>query len=184
MYYQYLNRTKANWVPGLVSGNLGVSLDGNLSTAELALPSYTTTFGGTYDAKVYIQSNSTHMYYGINMDNYSLSADAFGIQLSPIGSPLDSDIRAVNYNGAPYDGHIRYDGTWAEDSSGTNSSAFAAGNNVIEFIVPLHSGDSQDLAMFPGMNYQLRLLWWNNLNYGEPTFSSPWRTFWVPIQLY
>jgi dolichyl-diphosphooligosaccharide--protein glycosyltransferase len=184
MYYQYLNRTKANWVPGLVSGNLGVSLDGNLSTAELALPSYTTTFGGTYDAKVYTQSNSTHMYYGIKMDNYSQSADAFGIQLSPIGSPLDSDIRVVNYNGGPYDGHIRYDGTWAEDSSGTNSSAFATGNNIIEFLVPLHSGDSQDLAMFPGMNYQLRLLWWNNLNYGEPTFSSPWRTFWVPIQLY
>jgi dolichyl-diphosphooligosaccharide--protein glycosyltransferase len=184
MYYQYLNRTKADLVPGLTSGNLNVSLDGSLSAAELALPSYTTTFAGTYDAKVYTQSNSTHMYFGIKMDNYSQSADAFGIQLSPIDAPLESDIRAVNYNGGPYDGHISYDGTWAEDSSGTDSSAFASGNNVIEFLIPLHSSDPQDLAMFPGMNYQLRFMWWNNLNHGEPTFSSPWSTFWVPIQLY
>jgi len=184
MYYQYLNRTKADLIPGLISGNLGVSLDGNLSAVELALPSYTTTFGGSYDAKVYTRSNSTHMYYGIKMDNYTLGADALGIQISPLGSPLDSDIRVVNYNGMPYDGHIRYDGTWAEDSTGTNSTEFATGDGVIEFIIPLGSSDPQDLAMLPGMNYQLRFLWWNNVDHGEPTFSSPWRTFWVPVQLY
>jgi dolichyl-diphosphooligosaccharide--protein glycosyltransferase len=184
MYYQYMNQTKADWIPGFTSGNLGVSLDGALSSAELALPSRTTTFGGSYEAQVYTQANSTHMYYGIKMDNYSLGADAFGIQISPEGSPQDSDIRIVNYNGGPYDGHIKYDGTWAEDSTGTNSTEFATGNNVIEFIVPLHSSDPQDVALFPGMNYQLRFLWWNNIDHGDPTFSSPWRVFWVPVQLY
>jgi hypothetical protein len=184
MYYQYMNKTKAAIVPGLTSGNLDISLDGALSASELALPSYTTTFGGSYDAKVYTQSNSTYMYYGIKMDNYTLGADALGIQLSPEGSPLGSDIRVVNYQGMPYDGHIRYDGTWAEDSTGTNSTEFATGDGVIEFLIPLKSSDTQDLAMFPGMNYQLRFLWWNNIDHGEPTFSSPWKTFWVPVQLY
>ncbi|MFW9957844.1 MAG: STT3 domain-containing protein [Candidatus Odinarchaeota archaeon] len=184
MYYQYLNRTKANVVPGLISGNLGVSLDGNLSAAELALPSYTTTFGGSYDAKVYTRSNSTHMYYGIKMNNYTLGADAFGIQIAPLGSPADSDIRVVNYNGLPYDGYIRYDGTWAQDSTGTNSTEFATGVDTIEFLIPLNSRDPQDLSMHPGMNYQLRFLWWNNVNIGEPSFSSPWKNFWVPVQLH
>jgi dolichyl-diphosphooligosaccharide--protein glycosyltransferase len=184
MYYQYMNKTKAAIVPGLTSGNLDISLDGALSSSELALPSYTTTFGGSYGAKVYTQSNSTYMYYGIKMDNYTLGADALGIQLSPEGSPLDSDIRVVNYQGMPYDGHIRYDGTWAEDSTGTNSTEFATGDGVIEFLIPLKSSDTQDLAMFPGMNYQLRFLWWNNIDHGEPTFSSPWKIFWVPVQLY
>jgi len=184
MYYQYLNRTKADLVPGFISGNLGVSLDGNLSANELALPSYTTTFGGSYAANVYTRANSTHMYYGIKMTNYTLGADALGIQISPEGIPSASDIRVVNYNGMPYDGHIRYDGTWAEDSTGTNSTEFATGNGIIEFLIPLKSSDSQDLAMYPGMNYQLRFLWWNNIDHGEPTFSSPWRNFWVPIQLY
>jgi dolichyl-diphosphooligosaccharide--protein glycosyltransferase len=184
MYYQYLNRTKANLVPGFTSGNLGISLDGSLSSSELALPHYTATFGGSYGATVYTQANSTYMYYGIKMDNYTLGADAFGIQLSPEGLPLDSDIRIVNYNGMPYDGHIRYDGTWAEDSTGTNSTEFKTGDGVIEFLIPLKSSDPQDLSMFPGMNYQLRFLWWNNIDHGEPTFSSQWKNFWVPVQLY
>jgi hypothetical protein len=124
------------------------------------------------------------MYYGIQMDNYTLGEDAFGIQLSPENAVLDSDLRIVNYNGQPFDGNIHYDGTWTEDSTGTNSTEFASGDNVIEFIIPLQSGDPQDVGMFPGMNYQLKFLWWNNVDHGEPTFASDWNTFWVPIQIY
>ncbi len=184
MYYQYMNRTIADWVPGLVSANLGVSLDGNLSTTELSSPSYPYTFAGTYKSQIYTRSNSTHMYYGIKMDNYTVGDDAFGIQISPEDMPLDSDIRIVNYNGMPYDGHIHYDGTWSQDSAGTNSTQFATGDGVIEFLLPLKSGDPQDLGMYPGMNYQIRLLWWDNIKTGEPIFASPWRIFWVPVQLY
>jgi len=87
-------------------------------------------------------------------------------------------------NGLPFDGHIRYDGTWAEDSTGTNSTEYATGDNVIEFVIPLQSADPQDLGMFPGMNYQLKFLWWNNIQSGEPSFTSDWNTLWVPAQLY
>ena len=184
MYYQYMNQTKADWVPSLASANLGVKLDGSLSTTELSSPSYEYTFAGTYESRIYTRSNSTHMYYGIKMDNYTVGNDAFGIQISPENMPLESDIRIVNYNGLPYDGHIRYDGTWAQDSTGTNSTEFATGDGVIEFLLPLKSGDPQDLGMYPGMNYQIRLLWWDNIKTGEPIFASPWRIFWVPIQLY
>jgi hypothetical protein len=124
------------------------------------------------------------MYYGIQMANYTVGEDAFGIQISPENAAADSDLRIVNYNDQPYDGHIRYDGTWSEDSTGTDASEFATSDNVIEFLIPLQSDDSQDVGMFPGMNYQLRFLWWNNLNSGDPTFASEWNTFWVPIQLY
>ncbi len=184
MYDQYMNRTNADWIPTLTTGDLGVSLDGELTSTESSLQSYDVAFGGGYNARVHTQANSTHMYYGIQMDNYTLGEDAFGIQLSPENAVLDSDLRIVNYNGQPFDGNIHYDGTWTEDSTGTNSTEFASGDNVIEFIIPLQSGDPQDVGMFPGMNYQLKFLWWNNVDHGEPTFASDWNTFWVPIQIY
>jgi dolichyl-diphosphooligosaccharide--protein glycosyltransferase len=184
MYYQWLNRTHADWVLGLSAGNLNMGIDGVLSSSETALPSYSVAFGGGYTATVYTQSNSTHMYYGIKMNNYTLGDDALGIQIAPLGSPLSSDLRIVNYNGQDFDGHIRYDGSWAEDTTGTTSSEFATGDHVIEFLVPLNGGDPQDLAMAPGMNYQIRLLWWNNVLTGEPSFTTPWNTFWVPVQLH
>ena len=184
MYDQYINRTLADRVPGLTSGSLAGVIDGSLTSAENALSGYDVAFGGGYNARVYSQANSTHMYYGIQMDNYTLGEDAFGIQFSPENAPLDSDLRIVNYNGQSFDGNIRYDGTWAEDSTGTDSTMFATGGNVIEFLIPLGSSDPQDLSMFPGMNYQLKFLWWNNVDHGEPTFTSNWNTFWAPIQLY
>ena len=184
MYDQYMNRTNADHIPSLTAENLDASLDGVLTSAESSLQSYDVAFGGGYNARVYSQANSTHMYYGIQMDNYTLGEDAFGIQFSPENAVLDSDLRIVNYNGQPFDGNIHYDGTWTEDSTGTNSTEFASGDNVIEFIIPLQSGDLQDLGMFPGMNYQLKFLWWNNIDHGEPSFASDWNTFWVPIQLY
>ncbi|MBY8999107.1 MAG: hypothetical protein KGD60_15410, partial [Candidatus Thorarchaeota archaeon] len=140
MYNQYMNRTAADWIPTLTNDNLDVTVDGTLSGVEDQLQGYDVAFGGGYNARVYSQSNSTHMYYGIQMDNYTLGEDAFGIQLSPENAALDSDLRIMNYNGLPYDGNIRYDGTWAEDSTGTNSTEYATGNNVIEFIIPLQSG--------------------------------------------
>ncbi|KXH76847.1 MAG: hypothetical protein AM326_06435 [Candidatus Thorarchaeota archaeon SMTZ-45] len=184
MYEQWLNRTGAEWNLGLSDESLDMNIDGSLSESETDFPSYTVSFGGGYEARVYTQSNSTHMYYGIQMDNYTLGADAIGLQIAPLNEPLKSDLRIVNYNGQDFDGHIRYDGTWAEDSTGTNSSEFATGNNVIEFVVPLNGGDPQDLPMTPGMNYQIRLLWWNNVNYGEPSFTGNWSTFWVPVELH
>jgi dolichyl-diphosphooligosaccharide--protein glycosyltransferase len=184
MYYQDLNRTLADRIPELASGSLTGVIDGDLTDAENSLPSYDVAFGGGYSARVYSQTNSTHMYYGIQMDNYTIGEDAFGIQFSPENAPLDSDLRIVNYDGQSFDGNIRYDGTWAEDSTGTDSSMMATSGNVIEFLIPLESNDPQDLSMFPGMNYQMKFLWWNNVDHGEPTFSSPWNTFWVPIQLY
>ena len=184
MYEQWLNRTRADWLLGLSDGNLEIDLDGELTSSETAFPSYSVSFGGSYEAQVYTQSNSTHMYYGIQMDNYTLGDDAFGLQIAPLDSPADSDLRIVNYRGHDFDGHIRYDGTWSEDSTGTNSSEFATGDNVIEFIIPLDGGDPQDLSMAPGMNYQIRLLWWNNIDRGEPSFTGNWSTLWVPVELY
>jgi len=184
MYYQWLNRTEADWIPTLTSQNLGVSLDGAVNSSELGFARYPVFFGGGYEATVYTKSNSTHIYYGIQMDNYTLGDDAFGIQISPLDQPENSDLRIVNYNDQDFDGHIRYDGTWAEDSTGTNPNEFATGENAIEFLIPLDSGDAQDVSMFPGMNYQIRLLWWNNVNYGEPSFRVTWNTFWVPVELY
>lgn len=184
MYYQWLNQTESDWQPTLISDDLGSTLDGVINGSELSLTSYPVSFGGGYEASVYTESNSTHMYYGIQMDNYTLGDDAFGIQISPLDSPEDSDLRIVNYNGQDFDGYIRYDGTWAEDSTGTDSTEFATGGNVIEFIVPLDGGDAQDVPMSPGMNYQIRLLWWNNVNHGEPSFTVNWNSFWVPVELY
>jgi dolichyl-diphosphooligosaccharide--protein glycosyltransferase len=184
MYYQWLNMTESDWQPELVSDELGATLDGDINGSELSLTSYPVSFGGGYEATVYTESNSTHVYYGIQMDNYTLGDDAFGIQISPLDSPENSDLRIVNYNGQDFDGHIRYDGTWAEDSTGTNSTEFATGEGVIEFLVPLDGGDPQDVPMSPGMNYQIRLLWWNNVNHGEPTFTVNWNTFWLPVELY
>jgi len=184
MYEQWVNRTEADWKLGLSDENLAIDIDGSLATSETAFPSYSVSFGGGYEARVYTQSNSTHMYYGIRMDNYTVGDDAFGLQIAPLNTPLKSDLRIVNYNGKDFDGYIRYDGTWAEDSSGTNSSEFATGNNVIEFLIPLNSVDHQDLSMASGMNYQIRLLWWNNVNYGEPSFTGNWSTFWVPVELH
>ncbi|MFW9805803.1 MAG: STT3 domain-containing protein [Candidatus Thorarchaeota archaeon] len=184
MYNQWRNRTQADWVLGLTENNLNVNIDGVLSGAEPDFPSNTVSFGGGYEAKVYTHSNGTHMYYGIQMDNYTLGDDAFGLQIAPLDDPLKSDLRIVNYYGQDYDGHVRYDGTWAEDSTGTDSSEFATGDHVIEFLIPLDGGDPQDLPMSPGMNYQIRLLWWNNIDHAEPTFRSTWQTFWVPVELH
>ncbi|MFW9809619.1 MAG: STT3 domain-containing protein [Candidatus Thorarchaeota archaeon] len=184
MYYQWLNMTEADWNPTLDLSGIAATLDGRINGSELGFASYPVAFGGGYQARVYTEANSTHIYYGIKMDNYTLGDDAFGIQISPIGQPEHSDLRIVNYNGQDFDGHIRYDGTWAEDSTGTNSTEFATGENVIEFIVPLDGGDPQDVPMSPGMNYQIRLLWWNNVNFGDPSFTVSWNTFWVPVELY
>lgn len=184
MYNQYMNRTNANWLPTLTSGDLDVSIDGTLSDVEDSLQSYDVAFGGGYNARVYSQANGTHMYYGIQMDNYTLGEDAFGLQFAPENAELDSDLRIMNYNGQPFDGNIHYDGTWVEDSTGTNTTEYATGDNVIEFLIPLQSGDPQDLGMYPGMNYQLKFLWWNNIQSGEPSFTSDWKTLWIPIQLY
>jgi len=120
MYDQYMNRTNADHLPSLTTGNLEVSLDGELTSTESSLQSYDVAFGGGYNAQVYSQANSTHMYYGIQMDNYTLGEDAFGIQLSPENAVLDSDLRIMNYNGQPFDGNIHYDGTWTEDSTSRN----------------------------------------------------------------
>ena len=184
MYEQWLNRTQADWNLGLSTGDMNIDIDGTLTESEMAFPSHSVSFGAGYKAQVYTQSNSTHMYYGIQMDNYTIGDDALGLQIAPLNSLLSSDLRIVNYNGQNFDGHIRYDGTWAEDSTGTSSSEFASGSNVIEFLVPLDGGDPQDLQMSPGMNYQIRLLWWNNVNHGEPSFTVNWNTFWIPVQLH
>jgi len=184
MYEQWFNRTQSDWRPGLSGNNLPVTIDGNLSGSETTFPSYSVPFGGSYEAQVYTQSNSTHIYYGIKMDNYTVGDDAFGLQIAPIGAPASSDLRIVNFRGQDFDGHIRYDGTWAEDSTGTDQSEFASGSNVIEFIIPLDEDDPQDLSMTPGMNYQIRLLWWNNINRGEPSFTGNWNVVWIPVELY
>lgn len=184
MLEQYYNRTAADWVPDLDS--LGsMELDGEISSFESDYSSYDIVFGGGYDATVYTRSNSTHMYYGIQMDNYTLGEDAFGLQLSPIDSTDTGDLRLVNYAGNDYyDGHIDYYGEWAEDSSGSDESEYATGEHVIEFLIPLSSADSQDLNMIGGMNYQIQFLFWNNANTGNPTLDSDWAILWAPVELH
>jgi hypothetical protein len=102
-----------------------------------------------------------------------------------MGATSRPDIRVVNYDGhSYYDGHVSYAGTWAYDSTGGNSTEYAYGNKVVEFVLPLDSGDSQDLLMKPGMNYEFRLVFWNNVKSGEPTFATDWSSFWAPVDLY
>ncbi len=184
MLEQYNNKTAADWVPDLDVLD-DVSLDGNLSTSELAFSSYDLVFGGGYDAKVYTRSNSTHIYYGIQMDNYTIGEDAFGLQISPIDSTDTGDLKLVNYEDQDYfDGYIDYYGDWTEDASGSDSSEYATGERVIEFLLPLSSDDSHDLNMTGGMNYQIRFLFWNNANTGNPTLDSDWTIIWVPVELH
>ena len=61
---------------------------------------------------------------------------------------------------------------WVPDSTGANSQDFATGNKAIEFLIPLNSTDPQDLNMTGGMNYQFRLMFWNNVNTGFPTLDT------------
>jgi hypothetical protein len=184
MLDQYLNKTSADWVPQLNSLS-GVSMDGNLSTTETGFSSYDVVFGGGYDATVYTRANATHVYYGIQMDNYTVGDDAFGLQIAPEGSTSTRDIRVVNYEGNQfYDGHLDYYGNWAEDTHGANSTEFATGQHVIEFMVPLNSSDPQDVALQPGMNYQIKFMFWNHVDRGEPTLDSDWVTIWVPVELH
>ncbi len=184
MLEQYYNRTDADWIAELDTLS-GMSLDGNISDTESEFQSYPIVFGGGYEADVYTQSNGTHVYYGVNMDNYTLGEDAFGLQVSSLDSPSDSDIRIVNYDGNDfYDGHIDYYGDWAADSTESNTTEYATGENVIEFILPLYNDDSQDLEMLGGMNYQIKFLFWNNVDIGEPTLDSDWVVIWVPVQLH
>ena len=77
MLEQYYNRTDADWIPSL-NDLSGMSLDGNISDVESEFQSYPIVFGGGYEAEVYTQSNGTHVYYGVSMDNYTLGEDAFG----------------------------------------------------------------------------------------------------------
>ncbi|MFQ5832748.1 MAG: STT3 domain-containing protein [Candidatus Thorarchaeota archaeon] len=184
MYYQYLNRTSADWISG-IGDLIDVEMDGVLSDSEKALSSYEVVFGGGYRATVYTGVSSSHVYYGIHMDNYTLGEDSFGIQLAPTGSPEDSDLRFVNYNGQEFfDGHVAFDGSWVADSGQVNATEFATGDNVIEFYLQMDENSPQDIAIHPGMNYELRLLFWNNVNSGEPTFDSDWTTVWAEVQLY
>jgi dolichyl-diphosphooligosaccharide--protein glycosyltransferase len=184
MLEQYENRTQADWTPE--RGSLdSVSMDGDISDTENDFQNYDVVFGGGYEATVYTESNDTHLYYGIHMDNYTLGEDAFGLEIAPIDSALNPDIRIVNYGGEQYyDGHLAFTGEWALDSSGANSSLFATGENTIEFIIPLNSDDPQDINLQPGMNYRIKLMFWHNADSGEPTFDSDWFTFWVPVELY
>ncbi len=184
MYEQYLNRTASQWAPK-VGSLTGVKANGNLSASEKAFQSFDGILGGGYDAKVYVQANSTHMYFGLEMDDYQVGSDAFGIQIAPLGPVTTSDLRIVNYAGHQfYDGHIDYNGDWTFDSSGANATLFGTAENVTELIFPLNSLDSQDLDLKPGMNYQIRLLFWDNVDSGEPTLVTEWQTIWVPVSLY
>lgn len=184
MLEQYNNKTSAQWVPQYNSLS-SISMDGTISASESGFASNDVVFGGGYDGTVYTRANSTHIYYGISMDNYTVGEDAFGIQVSSLDNPDDADIRIVNYDGHDaYDGYIDYYGDWAEDTGGVNSTEFATGENVIEFIIPLDSEDSQDLNMKGGMNYQIKLMFWNNIDSGQPTLDSDWITFWVPVELH
>ncbi len=184
MLEQFENKTSADWVPSF-NRLESMSLDGNISETESRYNSYDVVFGGGYDATVYTNANSTHMYYGISMDNYTMGEDALGIQISSLDSPENSDLRIVNYDGNEfYDGHIDYYGEWAEDTDGANSEEFAVGENVIEFIIPLDSDESQDINLQPGMNYQVKFMFWNNIDSGEPTLDSDWITIWVPVELH
>jgi dolichyl-diphosphooligosaccharide--protein glycosyltransferase len=184
MYEQYLNKTGADW--SLEKSTLADTYaDGTLSGSERAFSNYDVIFGGGFEATVYTEANSTHIYYGIDMANYTLGDDAFGIQIAPTDSTSNPDIRIVNYDGNEhFDGHVDYNGDWAADSSGANATQFGTGEGVIEFIIPLDSSDHQDLQLNPGMNYQIRLMWWDNVDAGEPTFTTEWIDFWVPVDLY
>ncbi len=184
MLDQALNRSSADWKIEQDSLD-NINLDGSLSDTETAFGSYDAVFGGDYSATVYTRSNGTHIYYGISMDSYDSAHDSLGIQIAPFGTTSKSDLRIVNYDGHEYyDGHIGFDGTWSLDSSVVNASEFAYGDNVVEFLLPLNTQDPQDIQMLPGMNYQIRLLFWNNVQSGEPTYASSWTTFWVPADLY
>ncbi|MBD3405803.1 MAG: hypothetical protein GF411_06695 [Candidatus Lokiarchaeota archaeon] len=184
MYYQYLNKTKADYTP--LRGSLeDVNLDGNLSETEQSYDSFDVVFGGGYDATVYSQSNGTHMYYGIKMDNYTVGDDSIGFQFAPADSKTRTDLRIVDYAGEDYyDGYTDYTGDWNTDSTGSNPEEVAKSDGFIEYLIPLDSDESQDQNMEPGMNYQLRLLFWNNRNSGEPTYASNWGTIWIPVILY
>ncbi len=184
MLDQFNNKTSAQWAPQFDALS-SISMDGNISDVESGFTSNDVVFGGGYDATVYTRANSTHMYYGIRMDNYTVGEDAFGIQLSSLNNPDDSDLRIVNYEGHDsYDGHVDYFGNWAEDTGGANSTEYATGDHVIEFLIPLNSQDPQDLNMKGGMNYQIKFLFWNNIDTGEPTLDSDWITLWVPVELH
>ncbi len=184
MLYQYYNRTDADWTANLDTLS-GMSIDGNLSTDETDFQSYQMVFGGGYDATVYTQSNSTHMYYGVQMDNYTVGEDAFGLQIAAPDSTTNPDIRIVNYDGNEYyDGHVDYFGNWAADTDGADSNEFATGENVIEFLIPLDSEDSQDVTLKGGMNYQIKFMFWNNIDSGEPTLDGDWTIIWVPVELH
>jgi len=184
MYEQYINRTNAQWAPQI--GSLtSAKMDGNLSASEKAFRSFGAVLGGGFDAKVYVQANSTHIYFGLNMDGYQMGKDAFGIQIAPLGSVGSSDLRIINYQGHQfYDGHIDYNGDWSFDSGGANATHFATGKNVTEFYIPLQSSSPEDVNLKPGMNYQIRVLFWDGVTSGEPTLASEWRTIWIPAQLY
>jgi dolichyl-diphosphooligosaccharide--protein glycosyltransferase len=185
MLHQYDNKTSADWVPQLDSLS-GMSMDGVISTQEQQYTNYNVVFGGGYDATVYTRSNGTDLYVGISMANYTVGQDSFGIQIAPLGSTSKgSDLRIVNYdNMQNFDGHVDYYGNWVPDSTGANSQEFATGNKAIEFLIPLNSTDSQDLNMTGGMNYQFRLMFWNNVNTGFPTLDTDWTTIWAPVQLH
>lgn len=184
MLEQFENKTSANWVPSF-NRLSSMSIDGNITGAELNYKSYDVVLGGGYDAKVYTNANSTHMYFGVKMENYTIGEDAFGIQIAPLDAPEKADLRIVNYDGnAYYDGHVDYYGDWAEDTDGANSQEYATNGDVIEFLIPLNSGDSQDINLQPGMNYQVKFMFWNNVDHGEPTLDSDWLTFWVPVELH
>jgi dolichyl-diphosphooligosaccharide--protein glycosyltransferase len=185
MYDQYLNMTQSD-IPVKSDSLANVQLDGEISSQEAAFSSYNVVFGGGYEATVYTRANSSHIYYGIEMNNFVLGADSFGLQIAPQGDLSTRDIRAVDYQGNDYyDGHTRFDGTWAMDSTGSNSSEVATGNRVIEFLLPLNKGSTpQDVPLVPGDNYQIRFLFWNNIQSGEPTFASDWSTIWIPVELH
>jgi hypothetical protein len=184
MYYQYLNRTHADWAPR-IGALTSAKMDGILSASEKSYASFDTVLGSGFAAKVYVQANSTHMYVGMSMPTYETAKDALGIQIAPMGAVDRSDLRIINYEGHSfYDGHIDYNGDWSFDSGGANVTQFAKGENVTEFFLPLKSSDSEDINLQPGMNYQIRVLFWDRVTSGEPTLASEWRTIWVPVQLY
>ncbi len=184
MYNQYVNKTQATWAPKF--GNLtSIAMDGSLSSIEKSLASFDAVLGGGFDAKVHIQGNTTHIYFGLNLPGYDLGKDAIGIQIAPLGAPEKSNLRLVNYEGHQfYDGHIDYNGNWVYNTAGANVTQFASGANATEFLLPFGSTDSQEVNLRPGMNYQIRVLFWDRVTSGEPTLASEWHTFWVPTQLY
>ncbi|TFF68040.1 hypothetical protein EU520_00980, partial [Candidatus Thorarchaeota archaeon] len=183
MLEQYQNKIDAEWP--IEKDTLDVTMDGNISASEEDFSSYEVVFGGGYEATVYTRANDTHVYYGISMDQFDVQNDAFGIQLSELGTRSSPDIRVVNYDGeAYYDGYVNFEGEWTMDSSGSNSSEYAMGHKTVEFLLPLNSTDPQDLRMTPGINYEIRFLFWNNVQSGEPTFAAPWTSIWVPVDLY